>query len=216
MVGDRFTQALTHMPLVAILRGIQPSEVQVVADVLIEAGFKFIEVPLNSPTPFDSIERLVKHCPDDVLVGAGTVLNIQDVNRLSTIGASLVVTPNTETSVVDACSKHSMISMIGAMTPSEALSATAHGATAIKVFPAARLGPNYANDIKAVLPAGACLLAVGGVGIDNMESYVRGGYDGFGLGTKLYTPGSTIQDITESARDFCDAWSKISAGEQCT
>lgn len=206
---ERFEQAFAQMPLVAILRGVQPDEVIGVADVLIEAGFTLIEVPLNSPQPFDSIERLVKHCPAHVMVGAGTVLSADDVQQLANIGSQLVITPNTDTAVIDACVSHGMIGMIGSMTPSEALLAFKHGATVAKIFPASRLGANYAKDIKAILPAHARLLAVGGVGEPELEQYKAGGYDGFGLGSSLYKSGKSLEDIATAAQQLCQRWHSI-------
>jgi len=207
---DRFETAFAVTPLVAILRGVKPDEVITVADVLIEAGFTLIEVPLNSPQPFDSIERLVKHCPAHVMVGAGTVLSAANVDRLASIGSQLVITPNTNTDVVDACARHGMIGMIGCMTPSEALLAFEHGATVAKIFPASRLGAGYAKDIKAILPTGSRLLAVGGVGEAELAEFAAGGYDGFGLGSSLYKPGKSLAELSTSAVQLCERWRAIS------
>ena len=211
MVASRaaFDRAFAIMPLIAILRGIQASEVLSVADALVGAGIKLIEVPLSSNEAFTSIELLVRHCEDDVVVGAGTVLDITAVHRLSEIGAKLMVTPNVDSTVINAGNAAGLVTITGCMTPSEALFAVRHGATAIKIFPASRLGPGYARDIKAVLPQGTRLLAVGGVGKNEMEPYHVGGYDGFGFGSNLYVPGHKAEQVAATANQLCDEWSQL-------
>ena len=204
-----FERAFAAMPLVAILRGVKPEEVVPVADALMEAGFKLIEVPLNSPHPFDSIGRLVAHCPEDVVVGAGTVLQPVDATRLGDLGARLMVTPNTNPAVIDAATAAGLAPLIGCMTPSEALQALAHGAVALKVFPARCVPPHFAKDLKAVLPGKVPVVAVGGIDEAEMAPFRTGGYDGFGFGGSLYTPGRKASDIYSIARTLVQTWSSL-------
>lgn len=205
-LSGNINNAMDDLPLVAILRGITPAEVPAVADELIEAGFRLIEVPLNSPEPFKSIMQLVAHCPSQVLVGAGTVLHCDDVDRLADTGAQLMVTPNTDTAVVSRAAELGLTSAIGCFTPSEAFSALSHGASMLKVFPAGRLAPAYAADIKAVLPPATRVLAVGGIAQDDMAAFIKGGYDGFGLGSGLYVPGRPAAEVGRRARDYVAAF----------
>jgi 2-dehydro-3-deoxyphosphogalactonate aldolase len=204
-----FDRVFAMMPVIAILRGIQPSEVLSVAEALVDAGIKLIEVPLNSVEAFTSIELLVKQYADDVVVGAGTVLEKAEVNRLRDIGAKLMVTPNVDSALIDAGNAAGLVTVTGCMTPSETLLALRHGAAAIKIFPAGRLGAGYAKDIKAVLPTGTRLVAVGGVGKDEMALYQTGGYDGFGFGSSLYVPGRNADQVSDIAKQLCDEWSRL-------
>ena len=206
-----FDRAFAAMPLIAILRGVKPDEVVSVADAIMEAGFKLIEVPLNSPDPFDSITRLVAHCPGDVVVGAGTVLQSNDATRLGDLGAGLMVTPNTHPSVIAAGKAAGLVPLVGCMTPSEALLALDHGATALKVFPTNCLTPSFARDLKAVLPGSVPVVAVGGVGKAEMAVLRAGGYDGFGFGGSLYAPGRKPSDVHSTARDLVQIWLDMAA-----
>lgn len=207
-----FERIFATMPLVAILRGVQPDEVVSLADELMEAGFKLIEVPLNSPHAFDSIGRLVAHCPADVLVGAGTVLQPDDATRLGDQGARLMVTPNTDPAVIDAGRAAGLVPMVGCMTPSEALRALSHGAAALKVFPANCLAPHFARDLKAVLPDKVPIVAVGGIGKAEMAPYRAGGYDGFGFGGSLYAVGRKPSSVGSIARNLVKTWSDLVEG----
>lgn len=200
--NDVFARAFAEMPLVAVLRGIEPEAVPAVADALVDAGFRLLEVPLNSPRPFDSIARLVECCPEGVVVGAGTVLLPRAAERLAATGAKLMVTPNTDPATIEAGVAAGLVPMIGCMTPSEALTALRHGARVLKMFPAARLGPAYLKDVRAVLPKGTPVVTVGGIGLDNMESFHAAGADGFGFGTNLYAPGRTAAEVGAIARDL--------------
>jgi len=197
-----FAEAFAEMPLVAVLRGIEPEEVPAVADALVDAGFRLLEVPLNSPRPFDSIAKLVECCPTGVVVGAGTVLLPREAERLAATGAKLMVTPNTDPRTIEAGVAAGLVPVIGCMTPSEALTALWHGARVLKMFPAARLGPAYLKDVRAVLPEGTPVITVGGIGLDTMESFHAAGTDGFGFGTNLYSPGRTAAEVGTIARDL--------------
>lgn len=198
--------ALDTLPLVAILRGVRPEEVDAIFDALVAAGFKMIEIPLNSPRPWESIERIAKRCPDDVVIGAGTVLDPEACSRLADLEAPLAITPNTDASVIEAAVDNGLAPMIGCMTPSEALAAARAGARALKLFPAAQLGIGYFNDMKAVLPVDLPVFAVGGVGKANMSEWISAGISGFGFGGSIYRPGWTAEEVGVSARELIAEW----------
>ncbi len=204
-----YEQASSKLPLVAILRGVKPEEVCEVADALIAGGFTMLEVPMNSPEPLKSIELLRKHCPADILVGAGTVLNIEDVKKLNDINAELIVTPNFNEELVKEVMKYNFVSLIGCFSPSECFSAVAMGVTAIKVFPANTLGANYIKNIKAVLPVGTQVLAVGGIDPTNMKPYTDVAVDGFGIASSLYKPGRAVDEIKKIAIEFTNNYNNL-------
>ncbi|GGA89866.1 2-dehydro-3-deoxy-6-phosphogalactonate aldolase [Brucella endophytica] len=184
--------------LVAILRGIKPEEALAIGQALAEAGFEAIEVPLNSPEPFHSIETMAKALPD-VLVGAGTVLDPADVARLHDAGGRLMVSPNVEPEVIRAASAKGMVTMPGVFTPTEALAACKAGASGLKFFPASVLGPDGIKAISTVLPKGVVIGAVGGVTEGEFAAYAEVGIRTFGLGSSLYKPGMTVADVKERA-----------------
>ncbi|WP_251978851.1 2-dehydro-3-deoxy-6-phosphogalactonate aldolase [Salinicola avicenniae] len=202
--------ALAERPLVAILRGITPEEIDGVFDALVDAGFKLIEIPLNSPRAWDSIAMIAKRCPDDVVIGAGTVLDPVHAERLAELETPLLITPNTDAEVIRAGVEHGLAPMIGCMTPSEALAAAKAGATALKLFPAARLGTGYFKDINAILPKGLPVLAVGGIDESNMSEWHAHGIAGFGFGSNLYKPGRKADEVGEIARGLVEEWRRIS------
>lgn len=203
---DKFDLAMREMPLVAVLRGITPEEIIPVADGLMAAGFRLIEVPLNSPRAFDSINALAAHCPPEVMTGAGTVLDVAQVRRLAQTGARLMVTPNTDPDVIRAGVSAGLVPLIGCLTPSEALSAVANGARALKVFPASRMGPDYLKDIRAVLPVGTKLIPVGGIDAQSMPAFHAKGADGYGFGTNLYKPGMSADEVAANALHLVQTW----------
>lgn len=203
---DKFDLAMRDMPLVAVLRGITPEEIIPVADSLVAAGFRLIEVPLNSPRAFASIEALAAHCPPDVLTGAGTMLDVTQARRLAQTGAQLMVTPNTDPDVIRAGVSAGLVPLIGCLTPSEALSAVTNGARALKIFPASRMGPDYLKDIRAVLPAGTRLIPVGGIDARSMPAFHAQGADGFGFGTNLYKPGMSADEVASNAAHLVKTW----------
>lgn len=207
---NRYDTVFNATPLIAILRGITPGEALPVADALLDAGFRMLEVPLNSPQPFESIARLAAHCPEDVLVGAGTVLEAEQVERLAAIPAPLLVTPNTDAAVIDAAVRHGLFSVIGCFTPSEALLALKRGASVLKVFPAARLGAAYLRDIRAVLPQGTRLAVVGGVSLETMVDFHAHGAACFAFGSNLYKPGRTAAEVGAMARDLVAEYRRLS------
>jgi 2-dehydro-3-deoxyphosphogalactonate aldolase len=192
-------------PLVAILRGVQPEECEAVAEVLIEAGICIIEVPLNSPYPLESIGRLAKRFGRDALIGAGTVLAREDVTHVADAGGRLVVSPNCNADVIAAARNADMVSAPGIFTPTEAFAALAAGAHILKMFPAEIAGPKAVSALRAVLPKAVPLLAVGGVKPEDMAAYRAAGADGFGLGSAIYRPGQTVQQVSVQARAFIAA-----------
>jgi 2-dehydro-3-deoxyphosphogalactonate aldolase len=199
----------SRMPLIAILRGIAPEESVEVADALMDAGFRMLEVPLNSPRPFESIARLAAHCPPEVMVGAGTVLDPSQVNRLAAMPAPLLVTPNTDVAVIQAVHRKGLFSVIGCATPSEAFTALKHGARVLKLFPAARFGPGYLRDLRAVLPAATRVAVVGGVSLQNLEAFHAAGADAFAFGSNLYRPGVAAAEVGAMARDLVAEYRRV-------
>jgi 2-dehydro-3-deoxyphosphogalactonate aldolase len=202
----RFDAAFAALPLVAILRGITPQEADAVGAALVAAGFRLLEVPLNSPAPFDSIARLRRSLPDDVLVGAGTVLGAQDVDALAAAGGELVVMPHADVAVVRAAKAADLMCIPGVATPTEAFAALAAGADALKLFPAELLAPAVVKALRAVLPKSTRLLPVGGITPENIAAFVTAGADGFGLGSALYSAGAPAAEVRQRAQRFVDAW----------
>ena len=201
-------QYMSELPLVGILRGITPQQSEAVAEALYAAGFRIVEVPLNSPDPLDSIERIAKQFGNDMLVGAGTVLATEQVAQVKDRGARLVVAPNTNVSVIEASVALEMVTIPGAATPSEAFAGIAAGAHAVKVFPAEMITPSILASWRAVIPASAGLLPVGSIDHTNMADYWQAGASGFGLGGSLYKPNLSLGDISANATKL--AWSMAS------
>ncbi|MFV3075490.1 2-dehydro-3-deoxy-6-phosphogalactonate aldolase [Niveispirillum fermenti] len=198
---ETLTRALNECPLVAILRGITPDEVERVGEVLAEAGFVMIEVPLNSPDPLRSIERLARTLGDRVLIGAGTVLNRAQVAAVHSAGGRLVVSPNADADVIRASVAAGMVSLPGFLTPSEAMLAIAAGATGLKLFPAEVASPRFLAAQRAVLPTQVPVLAVGGITPETLHEW-RPMADGFGLGSALYRPGMDGAAVRAAALRF--------------
>jgi len=194
-----FDQAFEQCPLVAILRGVKPDEVEEIGEVLVDRGIGLIEVPLNSPQPFESIARLARRLSDRAVVGAGTVLTEADVARVRDAGGQLVVSPNTDADVIRATHKAGLVSLPGFVTPSEAFTALAAGATALKLFPAEASDPRVLSAVRAVLHSDLRVLPVGGIDADTMAPWLAAGAAGFGLGSSLYKAGRTAQDVGQRA-----------------
>ena len=192
--------------IIAILRGITPSEAAEACGALIEAGITKIEVPLNSPDPFNSIERMCTAHGAHALIGAGTVLTVEDVTNVQNAGGELIVSPNFDAEVITATKAKGMQSWPGVMTPTECFGALKAGADGLKIFPASLLGPSGIKAIRAVLPKGTQVYAVGGAGPDNFKDWIEASADGFGIGTALYTPGLSISDITARAKHIVAAY----------
>lgn len=187
------------LPLVAILRGLVPSRAVDVGDALFSAGLRAIEVPLNSPEPFDSIRALSKRFGDACLCGAGTVLNIDDVQNTFDAGGRLIVAPNCEPQVIAAAVRLGMTVLPGIATATEAFAAIRAGATRLKLFPAATYGSRHLRALKDVLPAHVGVLPVGGVGADDIAEWLQAGASGFGFGSELFKPVYTLDDIAARA-----------------
>ena len=199
-------QALQQLPLVAILRGVRPDEVEAIADALYTEGFRVIEVPLNSPQALDSIARLARRMPDDALIGAGTVLSADAVRDVQIAGGRLIVMPHADVAVIRVAKARGMACVPGAATPTEAFAALQAGADALKLFPAELVTPPALKAMRAVLPRELRLLPVGGITPETMGPYKKAGAAGFGLGSALYSPGQTADDVAPQARAFVQAW----------
>jgi len=202
---EDFRRHFAECPLVAIIRGVTPGEAKAIAGALYEGGIRIIEVPLNSPQPFESIRTIADAYGDRALVGAGTVLHPDDVARVKDAGGRLVVSPNTDIPVIEATVAAGLVSSPGYFTPSEAFDAILAGAHSIKLFPAEAASPKVVKAQKAVLPNDVPLIVVGGVTPESIPEWIGGGADGFGLGGGLYKPGQDTETTLAKARAYVAA-----------
>ena len=200
-----------NRPLIAILRGIESREAAEIAGVLIDAGIDRIEVPMNSPDPFDAIECMVNAHGESAFIGAGTVINTEQVAQVKHVGGQLVVSPNCDAAVIEATKTLAMQSFPGVLTPTECFNALKWGASGLKVFPAFQMGQDGLKALRAVLPPETQVYMVGGVGPENFESWIQAGANGFGLGSFLYKPGDQAADIAAKARDVVASWDEIAS-----
>jgi 2-dehydro-3-deoxyphosphogalactonate aldolase len=200
-----FDSAFSRCPLVAILRGVKPDEVEAIGDALVDAGFELIEVPMNSPEPLDSIARLAKRFAGRAVIGAGTVLREEQVDSVVAAGGTMIISPNANLRVIARSAAGGLVSLPGIATPSEAFAALEAGATALKLFPAEAASPTVLKAMRAVLPKDARVLPVGGIAPDNMAPWTAAGAAGFGLGSALYKPGMSADEVGANARAFVAA-----------
>jgi 2-dehydro-3-deoxyphosphogalactonate aldolase len=201
----RFDDAFARCPLIAILRGVTPGEVEAIGDVLVDSGFELIEIPMNSPAALDSIGRLARRLRDRAVVGAGTVLSEADVEAIRAMGGQMIVSPNANLRVIAATVAAGLVSLPGIATPTEAFAAIAAGAAALKLFPAEGASPAVVKALRAVLPDTMRVLPVGGIRPDGLAPWLNAGAAGFGLGSALYTPGMTAAAVGKRAQDFVAA-----------
>ena len=200
-----FQRHFAECPLVAIIRGVTPDEAEAIGEAIYEGGIRIIEVPLNSPEPLKSIERLAKRMGDRALVGAGTVLDTRQVADVKAAGGQLIVSPNTNTDVIAASAQAELVSCPGYFTPSEAFAAIEAGAHALKLFPAEAATPAFVKAQRAVLPKDLPILIVGGVKPELMGAWLEAGANGFGLGSGVFKPGNSAAEVLENSRSYVSA-----------
>jgi 2-dehydro-3-deoxyphosphogalactonate aldolase len=201
---DEIRRRLDECPLVAIIRGVTPADSEAIGDALYGAGIRIIEVPLNSPDPLESIRRIAGRLGDRALVGAGTVLDPADVERVREAGGRIIVSPNTYPPVIEATASAGLVSSPGYFTPSEAFRAIRAGAHALKLFPAENATPKTVKAQRAVLPKDVPILVVGSVTPDAMRPWIEAGADGFGLGSGVYKPGQSAEETAMRARAYVE------------
>lgn len=200
-------QTLDPLPLIAILRGLEPDEAVAVGEAIVAAGFVCLEVPLNSPRPLDSIRRLRDALDGRALIGAGTVLDVDSARAVLDAGGQMIISPNTNPEVIRAAKAMDLLSIPGFFTPSEAFTALDAGADALKLFPAEVAGPQGLKAVRAVLPAATRIYPVGGVDPGSVAGWRSAGASGFGIGSAVFKPGKTAEDVGIAARAFVAAWS---------
>ncbi len=211
MLPELFRQSLQRLPLIAILRGVTADEVVELGTMLLECGLRVIEVPLNSPKPLLSIQRLRESLPADCIVGAGTVLSATQVREVASAGGQIIVMPHSDPGVIRAAKDAGLICAPGVVTPTEAFAALAAGADALKLFPAELVSPTVLAAMRSVLPPSTLMLPVGGITPESMQAYRKAGASGFGLGSALYRAGQSLEQTTLHARRFVQAWQLLAA-----
>lgn len=211
MLPELFRQSLQRLPLIAILRGVTADEVVELGTMLLECGLRVIEVPLNSPKPLLSIQRLRESLPADCIVGAGTVLSATQVREVASAGGQIIVMPHSDPGVIRAAKDAGLICAPGVVTPTEAFAALAAGADALKLFPAELVNPAVLAAMRSVLPPSTLMLPVGGITPESMQAYRKAGASGFGLGSALYRAGQSLEQTTLNARRFVQAWQLLAA-----
>ena len=202
---------LRPLPLIAVLRGITPAEIDAVGAALIDNGFRILEVPLNSPEPYDSIARLERRFGERCLTGAGTVIKVSDVAKVAAAGGRLIVMPHGDVEIVREAKRLGMLCVPGVATPTEAFAALDAGADGLKMFPAEQLSPAALKAWRAVLPKDALVFPVGGIRPDNMTPYWEVGANGFGTGSNLYTPGAMADTVREAAARYAAGFASLNA-----
>lgn len=197
---------LASFPFIAIIRGIKPSEVIDCAQALYDEGFRIIETPLNSPDPYESIRLMAEHFGDKALIGAGTVTEVGEVKEVKAAGGKIIVSPHCDPDIIKTTKAEGMYSLPGAATPTEAIRAIKTGADGVKLFPAEALSPKIVKAIKVVLPEGTLLVPVGGIDHTNWHPYYEVGARAFGLGSSLYAPRRTPDELRTRAQNFAHSW----------
>ena len=205
-MSDTLARYLEPLPLIAVLRGITPEEIPAVGEALVARGFRILEVPLNSPRPFASIRALADRFGEQCLVGAGTVLSVDEVTQVNAAGGRLVVMPHGETALIREAKRQGLVCVPGVATPTEAFAALAAGADGLKMFPAEQMPPSALKAWRAVLPRDALVFPVGGIRPDSMAPYWAAGADGFGTGSNLYAPGAPVAEVDKSAAAYAAAF----------
>ena len=201
-----FADAISECGLITILRGITTEEIESVGQALVEAGIRVAEIPLNSPDPFTSIQKMATASKGKLVVGAGTVLNVQDVDLLKAHGGQISVSPDCNEAVIARALELGLEPVPGVFTPTEAFAAIRAGATHLKLFPAEAASPLTVKAWRAVLPKHVKIHAVGGVTPANMQGWIDAGVAGFGIGSNIYKQGATAADVAKSAKEFITAW----------
>ena len=212
-MSNSLSDYLAPLPLIAVLRGITPEEIPAIAAVLVGEGFRVLEVPLNSPRPFQSIRALAAAAGERCLVGAGTVLAVEDVARVKAAGGRLIVMPHADTTIIRAAREQRLLCVPGVATPTEAFAALAAGADGLKMFPADQLPPAALKAWRAVLPAATLLFPVGGIKPESMAAYWAAGASGFGTGSNLYRPGASADQVRAVAAAYAAAFGALPRGE---
>lgn len=205
--------ALGELPLIAILRGIEPVDVVDIANTLYSTGFRVIEVPMNSPDPLTSIHTLTQRFGDSAVIGAGTVLNRDEVHRVAEAGGRLIVSPHVDAGVIQAALDLGLAAMPGFLSPTEAITAVRAGCANLKLFPASVCGFGYVKALRAVLPEEIKLFGVGGIGKGEMLPWLDAGINGFGIGSELYVPGRSAKQVGRAAEELVARWTE--ASERC-
>lgn len=204
-------ESLDALPLIAILRGLTPDEAVAVGEAIVATGFRCLEVPLNSPDPLESIRRLRAALDGRALVGAGTVLTVAAAREVAQAGGQLIISPNTNTEVIRETKTLGLLSLPGFFTPSEAFAALDSGADALKLFPAEIAGLQTLKALRAVLPAAARVYPVGGVTPESVGAWLTAGASGFGLGSAVFKPGQSPEEVGRNAAAFVSAWTKAAS-----
>ncbi|WP_240433856.1 2-dehydro-3-deoxy-6-phosphogalactonate aldolase [Shewanella japonica] len=200
------TDALKELPLVAILRGVTPEEVIAIADVLVAVGYRVIEVPLNSPNPYESIKRLSEKYGDSVVIGAGTVVSKEQVDLVKEAGGRIIISPHADIDIIQYSKKLSLYSVPGFLNPTEAYAAINAGADSLKLFPADTVGPKGLKAMSVVLPKEMPILPVGGVSPSTMKAFLDAGASGFGLGSGLYKAGMSVEQTKQNALSYVEGY----------
>ncbi len=207
-------EQIEQMPLIAILRGLTPAEAPGVSDALVNNGFQFIEVTLNSPGWDHSLRAMHERHGNNIVLGAGTVLSPEDVEKVHCAGGKAIISPNYRPDVIKRTKQLGMLSIPGCYTPTECFTALDAGADILKIFPADTLGPGFVKAISAVLPEGTRICPTGGVTLDNMGDFLDAGVFALGMGSALYRPGRSLEEISAAARSYSAAWAnEVSSSE---